>query len=65
MALEPWTLAFDCADPVLVAGFWAAAMGYELDDDSDATGAYIRDPSGKTAGIFFQPGLVTGHEPDG
>jgi predicted enzyme related to lactoylglutathione lyase len=55
VALEPWTLAFDCADPVAVATFWAAALGYELDDDSDVTGAYIRDSSGETAGMYFQP----------
>jgi predicted enzyme related to lactoylglutathione lyase len=54
VALEPGTLTFDCADPVAVATFWAAAMGYELDDDSDETGAYIADPSGRTQGMFFQ-----------
>jgi predicted enzyme related to lactoylglutathione lyase len=55
VALEPSTLTFDCADPVAVATFWAAAMGYELDDDSDETGAYVADPSGRTHGMFFQP----------
>ena len=55
MPLEPSTLTFDCADPVLVATFWAEALDYVLDEDSDATGAYIRDPSGRTAGVFFQP----------
>jgi len=56
MALEPSTLTFDCADPVRVATFWAAALGWPLDDDSDATGAYISisDPSGKRAGMDFQ-----------
>ena len=55
MPLEPSTLTFDCGDPVRVATFWAVALGYELDADSDATGAYISDPSGRTAGMFFQP----------
>ncbi len=55
MPLDPATLTFDCADPVRVATFWAAALGYRLDPDSDATGAYVSDPSGLTAGIFFQP----------
>lgn len=55
MGLTPSTLTFDTADPVRVATFWAAALGYELDPDPDETGAYIRDPSGATAGIFFQP----------
>jgi predicted enzyme related to lactoylglutathione lyase len=52
--LEPSTLTFDCADPVRVATFWAAALGYELDEDSDETGAYIKDPSARTVGMFFQ-----------
>lgn len=55
MGLEPSTLTFDCADPVRVAAFWAEALGYTMDEDSDATGAYIRDPSGRTSGLYFQP----------
>ena len=55
MALEPGTLTFDCVDPVAVATFWAGATGYTFDDDSDETGAYIADPSGRTQGMFFQP----------
>ena len=54
MGLAPDTLTFDCADPVRVATFWAAAMGYDL-VDPDPNGAYIADPSGHTRGIFFQP----------
>jgi glyoxalase superfamily protein len=54
MGLEPDTLTFDTADPVRVATFWAAALGYDL-ADPDPEGAYIADPSGKTRGIFFQP----------
>jgi predicted enzyme related to lactoylglutathione lyase len=48
------TLNFDCADPVRVATFWAAALGYEMDDYPEPDAAYIRDPSGRTRGIFFQ-----------
>jgi predicted enzyme related to lactoylglutathione lyase len=48
------TVTFDCADPVRVATFWAAALGFEL-ADADPEGAYVRDPSGHTRGIFFQP----------
>jgi predicted enzyme related to lactoylglutathione lyase len=55
VSLAPDTLTFDTADPVAVATFWAAALGYELDDDSDETGAYIKDLSGQTRGMFFQP----------
>jgi predicted enzyme related to lactoylglutathione lyase len=49
------TLTFDCADPMRVAEFWAAALGFELDADSDQEGAYLADPSGRTRGLFFQP----------
>jgi predicted enzyme related to lactoylglutathione lyase len=48
------TVTFDCADPVRVATFWAAALGFEL-AENDPEGAYVRDPSGRTRGIFFQP----------
>jgi predicted enzyme related to lactoylglutathione lyase len=54
MGLAPDALSFDCADPVAVATFWAAALGFEL-VEADPAGAYIADPSGATRGIFFQP----------
>jgi glyoxalase superfamily protein len=54
VGLEPDALTFDCADPVLVATFWAAAMGYEV-AESDPGGTFLRDPSGATKGMFFQP----------
>jgi Glyoxalase-like domain len=54
MGLAPDTLTFDCADPVAVATFWAAALGFDL-ADADPDGAYIADPTGVTRGIFFQP----------
>jgi hypothetical protein len=55
VGLAPDELVFDCADPVRVATFWAAALEYELEADADQTGAFIIDPSGRTAGMFFQP----------
>jgi hypothetical protein len=54
MGLAPDTLTFDCADPVAVATFWAAALGYDL-VDPDPAGAFVADPSGATKGLFFQP----------
>jgi predicted enzyme related to lactoylglutathione lyase len=54
MGLRPDTLIFDCAEPLRVAGFWAAALDWELDPDSDEADVYVKDPSGRTAGIFFQ-----------
>jgi hypothetical protein len=54
MALEPDTLVVDCASPMTVAAFWAAALGYEVDADSDEDDAFVRDPSGRSRGMFFQ-----------
>jgi hypothetical protein len=53
MGLEPDALAFDCADPVAVATFWAAALSFDL-IDADAGLSFIADPSGATRGMFFQ-----------
>lgn len=54
MAARLDALNFDCADPVAVATFWGAVLGFDLDEDSDEELAYIADPSGATRGIFFQ-----------
>jgi len=54
MGLEPDTLTVDCADPMRLATFWAAAMGYELASNSDEGGAFIKDPSRRSRGMFFQ-----------
>jgi hypothetical protein len=53
---------FDCHDPVLVATFWAAALGSDVDEDSTTDRAwvepagwggpslwFVRVPEGKTA----------------
>lgn len=53
MSLTPDTLNFDCADPAVVARFWAAALGFEV-VDPEPHGVFVRDPSGRTAGFFFQ-----------
>jgi len=55
VALRPSNLVFDTRDPLRVATFWAAALSFDLDPDSDATGAAIADSSDRTAGAFFQP----------
>ena len=54
MGLEPDTLMFDCASPVAVATFWAAALDFRLDPESNEEDAYIGDPSGRSKGMFFQ-----------
>ncbi len=56
MGLAPDTLTFDCASPLAVATFWSQALGYELDHDPDDPddGAFLRDPSGRSRGMYFQ-----------
>jgi predicted enzyme related to lactoylglutathione lyase len=55
MTLRPDTLTFDCADVMRVARFWTDALGWELDPESEPDGALVRDPSGATDGLYFQP----------
>ena len=54
MALRPDALVFDTRDPMVEAIFWAGALGFDLDPDSDGTDAHISDPSALTSGAFFQ-----------
>jgi hypothetical protein len=46
------TLTIDCADPIRVAEFWCAALGYEL-VESDDESAEIRDPGGSGWPLLF------------
>jgi len=55
MALALDKVTFDCADTMRVARFWAEALGFDLDPESEPDGALIRDPSGRSDGIYFQP----------
>jgi predicted enzyme related to lactoylglutathione lyase len=54
VALRPDALVFDTRDPMVEAIFWAGALGFDLDPDSDGTDAHISDPSARTSGAFFQ-----------
>jgi predicted enzyme related to lactoylglutathione lyase len=54
VAAAPDTLNFDCADPVRVAAFWAGALGHEVVEPGPE-GTFVRDPSGRSRGAFFQP----------
>lgn len=55
MPVELDTLTFDTGSPMRMAAFWAEALGFEIDTESDDEGALVRDPSGRTKGIYFQP----------
>jgi len=48
-------VTFDCADVMAMARFWAAALDWEVDPDSEPDGAAISDPSGRSGGFYFQP----------
>ncbi len=54
MALAIGNVTFDSLEPLPLADFWAATMGYEKEEDSDNEGAAIRDPRGKGPRFFFQ-----------
>jgi Glyoxalase-like domain len=54
MGLAPDALAFDTADPVVVATFWAGALAFDL-ADADPELSFVADPSKRSRGLFFQP----------
>jgi predicted enzyme related to lactoylglutathione lyase len=52
------TVTFDCADPGRLAEFWAASLGWEVDEGDEEPDASIK-PVGTTAetpwqGLYFQ-----------
>jgi hypothetical protein len=49
------SVTFDCADPMRLAAFWADALAFDLDPESDAEGARVVDPSGRFSSLYFQP----------
>ena len=53
VALRLDEIIMDCADPRLLATFWARALDYEV-GDSDPDIASIDDPSGAGPSIAFQ-----------
>ena len=48
------SLTFDCADALVVARFWAAALGGELDDDGTSAKAYVEAPGWGAPTLWFQ-----------
>ncbi|SDI01061.1 VOC family protein [Agrococcus jejuensis] len=50
-------VTFDCADPVRVARYWCAALGYELPasvSEGDGSWAVAEDPTGSGPRLYFQ-----------
>jgi len=54
MATFVKSVTFDCADALVVAGFWAAALGGELDTDSTVDKAYVEAPGWGGPNLWFQ-----------
>jgi hypothetical protein len=48
------SVTFDCADALLVARFWAAALGGEVDEDSTPEKAYVEAPGWGGPNLWFQ-----------
>jgi hypothetical protein len=54
--VRDFQVTFDCADPVRVARFWAAVLGYDagpLDEEGGAWGV-CSDPTGVRPRMYFQ-----------
>jgi predicted enzyme related to lactoylglutathione lyase len=48
------SVTFDCSDALVVAAFWAAALGGELDEDSTYEKAFIEAPGWGGPNLWFQ-----------
>jgi hypothetical protein len=48
------SVTFDCADALVVARFWAAALGGELDDDATSDKAFVEAPGWGGPNLWFQ-----------
>jgi hypothetical protein len=46
-------LTFDCADALLMARFWAAVLGSDVDDESTPEKAYVEAPGWGGPSIWF------------
>jgi hypothetical protein len=46
-------VTFDCASPLVVATFWAAALGSNVDEDSTDERAYVEAPGWGGPNMWF------------
>jgi Glyoxalase-like domain len=47
------SVSFDCADALLLARFWAAALGSDVDEESTADKAFVEAPGWGGPNIWF------------
>ena len=48
------SVTFDCGDALRVAGFWAAALGSDVDEDSTADKAFVEPAGWGGPTLWFQ-----------
>ena len=48
------SVTFDCADPMLLAEFWAAAVGSNVDEDSTPERAWVEPAGWGGPSLWFQ-----------
>jgi hypothetical protein len=48
------SVTFDCADPLMVAAFWAAALGSDVDEDSTPEKAWVEPAGWGGPTLWFQ-----------
>jgi hypothetical protein len=48
------SLTFDCVDALVVARFWAAALGGELDESGTPDKAFVEAPGWGAPNLWFQ-----------
>lgn len=47
------SVTFDCSDPLVVAQFWAAALGSDVDEDSTPEKAFVEAPGWGGPNMWF------------
>jgi hypothetical protein len=52
--VKQFQVAFDCAEPVRVARFWAETLGYRAAYDDEQGEAAALDPTGAGPRLYFQ-----------
>ncbi len=48
------SVTFDCSEPLVVAAFWAAAVGSDVDEDSTPERAWVEPPGWGGPSLWFQ-----------
>jgi hypothetical protein len=54
MATYIKSVTFDCADALVVARFWAEALGGEVEEDSTSDKAFVEAPGWGGPSLWFQ-----------